>query len=259
MRTASRLHESIQYALTVQTSRPTEHRESAPLWVREAAEGTKPPPLTRERIVRVAMAVADEGGLDAVTMRRIASELNTRPMSLYRHVSRKQDLLELLHDAAVEETLIGDVPTEWREALRMLARANRAAALRHPWLLAIGDVACSIGPASLKHMDESAAAVRALKADSTVRRALVLAVDTFTLGHVRAELSGGIRRRASEAANTARRNATSEYVQTQIEAGNLPHLADTGYSAPLDNDESTASFELGLDWLLAGASASIER
>lgn len=203
------------------------------------------------------MAVADDEGLDAVTIRRIAGELRARPMSLYVHIASKDDLLELMHDAAVEETLVGDVPADWREALRLLARHNRAAALRHPWLLATRDAGCPIGPASLKRMDESAAAVRELDADSATRRALVLAVDTFTLGHVRAELSGGIRRRATEAANSARRQATTEYVQTQIDAGKFPHLADTGSSELLGNEDSEASFELGLDWLLAGAAASL--
>lgn len=205
------------------------------------------------------MAVADDEGLDAVSIRRIAGELNARPMSLYVHINSKDDLLDLMHDAAVEETLVGDVPADWREALRMLARYNRAAALRHPWLLATRDTGCPIGPASLKRMDESAAAVRELNADSAMRRALVLAVDTFTLGHVRAELSGGIRRRATEAANTARRKATTEYVQTQIDAGKLPYLADTGSSELLCDDDAAASFELGLDWLLAGAAASLEQ
>ena len=146
-------------------------------------------------------------------------------MSLYAYIDSKDDLLELTHDAVVQETPVGEVPSDWREALRMLARHNRAAALRHPWLLATRDTGCPIGPASLKHMDESAAAVRGLNAESAVRRALILAVGTFTFGHVMAELSGGIRRRATEAVDAARREATTEYVQTQIDAGKLPHLA----------------------------------
>jgi AcrR family transcriptional regulator len=213
--------------------------------------------LTRERIVRAAMAVADDEGLDAVSIRRIAGELQARPMSLYTHIGSKGDLLELMHDAAVEETLMGDVPADWREALRMRARYNRAAALRHPWLLATRDAGCPVGPASLKRLDESAAAVRGLDADGAVRRALVLAVDTFTFGHVRAQLSGGIRRRAADEVNAARRKVTTEYVQTRVEAGELPHLAGTGVSELLYDDDPEASFELGLDWLLAGAAASL--
>jgi AcrR family transcriptional regulator len=203
------------------------------------------------------MAVADSEGLDAVSIRRIAGELKARPMSLYAHFDSKDDLLGLMHDAAVEETLVGDVPADWREALRLVARYNRAAVLRHPWLLATRDAGCPIGPASLKRMDESAAAVRELNADSAVRRALILAVDTFTLGHVMAELSGGIRRRATAAVNTAARDATTEFVQTQIDAGKLPHLADTGLTELRYDDDPEASFELGLDWLLAGAAASL--
>ncbi|MGW4910767.1 TetR/AcrR family transcriptional regulator [Streptomyces sp. NPDC004270] len=230
---------------------------SQPFWIREAERESKPQPLTRERIVEAAIAVADSEGLDAVSIRRIAGELKARPMSLYSHFGSKDDLLDLMHDAVVEETLVGDVPGDWREALRMIARYNRAAVLRHPWLIATRDTGCPIGPASLKRMDESAAAVRELDADNAVRRALILVVDTFTLGHVMAELSGGIRRRATAEANSARRAATTEFVQTQIDAGDLPHLADTGFTELLYNDDPEASFELGLDWLLTGAAASL--
>lgn len=106
-------------------------------------------------------------------------------------------------------------------------------------------------------LDVSDAVFRAPDGDSAVRRALILAVDTFTLGHVMAELSGGIRRRATAAANSARRDATTQYVQTQIDAGKLPHLADTGFTELLYNDDPETSFELGLDWLLAGAAAAL--
>lgn len=244
------------------TKRPPTPNNGEPIWLREAkaeaeAERAAKTPLTRERIVRAAMAVADSEGLDAVSIRRIAGELKARPMSLYAHIESKDDLFELMHDAAVEETLVGEVPADWREALRLLARFNRAAALRHPWLLATRDTGCPIGPASLKRMDESAAAVRGLDADSAVLRALILAVDTFTLGHVTAELSGGIRRRTSEAVSTARREAGTEYVRTQIDAGKLPHLAEAGFSELLYDDDPAASFERGLDWLLAGAAGSL--
>ena len=243
------------------TQRPPAPNHGEPIWLREAERDAKPKaqPLTRERIVRAAMAVADREGLDAVSIRRIAGELKARPMSLYAHIDSKDDLFELMHDAAAEETLVGDVPSDWREALRVLARANRAAALRHPWLLATRDAGCPVGPASLKRMDESAAAVRGLEADGAVLRALILAVDTFTLGHVMAELSGGIRRRTTEEAGTARRAATTEYVQKQIDAGRLPHLAETGFSELLYNDDPEASFERGLDWLLAGAAGSLTK
>ncbi|WP_052347187.1 TetR/AcrR family transcriptional regulator [Streptomyces prunicolor] len=243
------------------TQRPPAQNHGEPIWLREAGRDAKPKaqPLTRERIVRAAMAVADSEGLDAVSIRRIAGELKARPMSLYAHIASKDDLFELMHDAAAEETLVGDVPSDWREALRVLARSNRAAALRHPWLLATRDTGCPVGPASLRRMDESAAAVRGLDADSAVLRALILAVDTFTLGHVMAELSGGIRRRTTEEAGTARRAATTEYVQKQIDAGGLPHLAETGFSELLHNDDPEASFERGLDWLLASAAESLTK
>src|SRR4051812_15729638 len=151
------------------------------------------------------MAVADDEGLDAVSIRRIAGELQARPMSLYTHIGSKDDLLELMHDAAVEETLMGDVPADWREALRMRARYNRAAALRLPWALATWATSCPAASASLKALTETAAGVRGLDAAGAVRRRLVLAVAPFPFGPGRAKLYGGIRRRAADEVNAARR------------------------------------------------------
>ncbi|WP_405860967.1 hypothetical protein OG407_23765 [Streptomyces sp. NBC_01515] len=65
--------------------------------------------------------------LDTVPVRRIAGELKAQPMSPCAQIDRKGDLFELVHDTAVEETLVGDVPYDWREALRVLARYNERA------------------------------------------------------------------------------------------------------------------------------------
>ncbi len=222
------------------TPRPPAEGRGEPIWLREA---TREPNVYKRQ----------------VSIRRIAAELDARPMSLYGHIGGKDDLLDLMHDAAAEETLVGEVPADWREALRKLARCNRAAALRHPWLLVTRDTGCAIGPASLRRMDESAAAVRGLDVDGATRRALVLAVETFTYGHVSAELAGRIRRRATEEVDVARREAAARYVREQVDAGGLPHLADAGPSEPPSAQESERSFELGLDWLLAGAAASLGR
>ncbi|MFE4967445.1 hypothetical protein [Streptomyces sp. NPDC056660] len=70
-------------------------------------------------------------------------------------------------------------------------------------------------------------------------------------------MPGGIRRRATAEANSARRAATTEFVQTRIDAGDLPHLAGTGFTELLDNDDPEARLTHGLDWLLTGAAASL--
>ncbi len=105
-------------------SRPTGSRRSGP-----------DPALSLERIVTAAIAVADEEGLTAVSMRRVASELGVATMSLYRHVDDKEALLTRMMDAAFAgQPLPDDPPEGWRERLTLAARLLWEMFQRHPWL-----------------------------------------------------------------------------------------------------------------------------
>jgi AcrR family transcriptional regulator len=96
------------------------------------------PALTLGRIVTAAVALADAEGLDAVSMGRVAAELGTAPMSLYRHVSAKDELLTLMVDAAWDEFPDGPATAgDWRAGLSRWAWALRHSAQRHPWVIRI--------------------------------------------------------------------------------------------------------------------------
>jgi AcrR family transcriptional regulator len=104
------------------------------LWRESAAPAPRRTALDRERIVEAAIAIADAEGLDAVTMRRIARELGTGPMSLYRHVPDKEALKSLMIDGVLGAgELPGFGPGQWREGLQLLARESWALMRRHPW------------------------------------------------------------------------------------------------------------------------------
>jgi AcrR family transcriptional regulator len=106
--------------------------------VRERPHRGPKPGLSLDRIVEAAVRAADAEGLDAVSMGRVAAELGTAPMSLYRHVSGKEELLTLMVDAAWGPTPDGPVPDEgWRAGLARWAWALRAGARRHPWVVRI--------------------------------------------------------------------------------------------------------------------------
>src|SRR6478735_6060761 len=92
---------------------------------------TRPVPLDRERIVEAAIALADGGGLDEVSFRKVAARLNAGTTRLYGYVSTKQDLFDLMLDEVYAEILPPERPADWREALRTLAHRTRDAALRH--------------------------------------------------------------------------------------------------------------------------------
>ncbi|MFK4223301.1 TetR/AcrR family transcriptional regulator C-terminal domain-containing protein [Streptomyces sp. NPDC019890] len=92
------------------------------------------PGLTRARIVRTAVALADAEGLPALSMRRIATSLGTSTMALYRHVPGKGELLRLMTDEVCGETPMGPVPADWRQGLERAARWLYAAYTRHRWM-----------------------------------------------------------------------------------------------------------------------------
>ncbi|WP_116951001.1 GntR family transcriptional regulator [Jiangella endophytica] len=97
--------------------------------------GPLPPSLTRADVLRAAVAIADREGLDAVTMRRLAAELGTGPMSLYRHVATKDDLVRQMVDDVVRAAELPDPgPDGWRAKLELVARRQWALSRRHLWL-----------------------------------------------------------------------------------------------------------------------------
>jgi len=90
------------------------------------------PRLDRDTVLRAGLAVADESGLDAVSVRRVAARLGVTPMALYRHVAGKDDLLDGMADLLYEELGVPAQGGDWWEELAELARSTRRILLRHP-------------------------------------------------------------------------------------------------------------------------------
>jgi DNA-binding transcriptional regulator YhcF (GntR family) len=97
--------------------------------------------LSTARVVNAAIAVCDDEGLDALSIRGVAARLGVPPMSLYRHVQSKEELLRLMTDAVLgEEELPGTPPAGWRAQLELAARFEWRAFKRHPWLARVVNV-----------------------------------------------------------------------------------------------------------------------
>src|SRR6476619_2347586 len=107
--------------------------------------------LSRERVLSAAVVLADSGGLEALTMRRLGEELGVEAMSLYKHVANKSDLLDGMTDAVFGEIDLPSPGTPWRAAMRDRAMSARAALNRHPWATALMSSRTSPGPATLRH------------------------------------------------------------------------------------------------------------
>ncbi len=109
-------------------------------------------PLTRERVLRAAMVLADEHGLDALTMRALGDALGVKAMSLYNHVTNKDDVLDGIMDLVVSEIDVPSLSDPWKDAMRKRALSAHAVLLRHPW--ACGQLArANTGPAMLRYVD----------------------------------------------------------------------------------------------------------
>lgn len=109
--------------------------------------------LTRERVLAAAVAVADRDGLAAVTMRSLAGELGVKPMSLYHHVTNKDEILDGIVDAVFAEIELPTPGAPWRKAMERRARSARAALGRHPWAVGLLESRTHPGPATLRHHD----------------------------------------------------------------------------------------------------------
>ena len=98
-----------------------------------ASKDERRAPLNRERVLRAAMELADEAGIESLTMRKLARELGVEAMSLYNHVANKGDLVDGIVDLAVEEIDLPSAERDWDAAIRKCAISAHEALLRHPW------------------------------------------------------------------------------------------------------------------------------
>lgn len=160
------------------------HPDAVDVWTRGSAP-TRRPRVSRDDIATAAIHIADTEGLDALSMRRLAIELEIGTMSLYHYVRTKDELLTLVMDEIISEVLVPDtmpMPRQWRAAVTLIARRTRDSLLRHPWVLDINDDP-PIGPNAMRHFDQTLQAVAPLDAPLTDKLDLMAAVDNFVFGH----------------------------------------------------------------------------
>ena len=110
-------------------------------------------PLTRERVLRTAIALADQGGIESLSMRKLAQALDVVPMALYRHVANKDELLDALVDVVVGEIDAPLVGADWKTSLRARILSARRALLRHPWASRLMESRKTPTPVVLGYMD----------------------------------------------------------------------------------------------------------
>ncbi|WP_084510782.1 TetR/AcrR family transcriptional regulator C-terminal domain-containing protein [Nocardia lijiangensis] len=117
--------------------------------------------LTRERVLRTAVRLADEQGLGALSMRKLAQALDVEAMSLYNHVANKDDLLDGIADLVVAEMAVPEIGGDWKAALRARAASAHEVLRRHPWATGLIGSRVNVGPAMLRYIDATLGCLRA--------------------------------------------------------------------------------------------------
>jgi AcrR family transcriptional regulator len=118
-------------------------------------------PLSRERVLRAAVTLADQGGAEPLSMRRLARELGVVPMALYKHVANKDELLDGMVDVVVGEIAPPAGGADWKPAVRQRVLSARRVLLRHPWASRVLESRTHPTPAVLAYMDSMIGMLRA--------------------------------------------------------------------------------------------------
>ncbi|MFI6055077.1 TetR/AcrR family transcriptional regulator [Streptomyces violascens] len=212
-----------------------------------------PAPLSRERIVRSAIQLADADGLDAVSLRKVATVLDVRPMRLYGYIASKEELLDLMVDAVHAE--IRPVGDGWREVLRSLAETTRHAVHEHEWLADLLGGRPQLGPHALATGEAVMAALGDVDVDAVMP--VVSAVNAFVIGAVRRETAERRAERATGMDEKRWQATLGPYLVRTFATGRFPALATVVRDAAhLDADQT---FQIGLGFLLDGIEARIAR
>jgi AcrR family transcriptional regulator len=204
--------------------------------------------LNRERVLSAAVALADQGGFESLSMRKLAQELGVEAMSLYNHVASKEDLLDGMVDIVFSEIEPPTPDVDWKTAMRRRAISTREALARHRWAIGLMEGRANPGPASLRIRNAILGCLReaGFSIEMTVQAYSVQ--DAYIYGFALQEKSMALES-AEEFAAAAQRHS----LQFQAALAEYPYLAEVvgGYVAKSGYDLETA-FLFGLDRILDG-------
>jgi AcrR family transcriptional regulator len=230
------------------------------LWERLSADerGGRQPRLTHERIAQAAFSVAEEEGLESVTMRRVAKELDSATMSLYRYVESKEELHELLLDEAVGRMdLPGRRTGDWRADLREFGFQMLAALRLRPWIITLQSTVPTLGPRSLLASEYALSLVDGLGFTIDEMMQIISLVKSHAATMVQAERLAASERRRTGLDDEQWQAMHAPYVGELLRTGRFPYFERIVMEAehlPVD-----AGFEFGLEVLLDGVAARLKR
>ncbi|HET9756082.1 MAG TPA: TetR/AcrR family transcriptional regulator [Candidatus Limnocylindrales bacterium] len=212
----------------------------------DIAKAERRVPLTRERVLRAAIERADQGGLEALTMRKLGQELGVEAMALYHHFANKDDLVDGMVDLVFGEIDLPDGGPDWKRAMRKRAVSVRDALLRHRWAIGLMESRRTPGPANLRHHDAVIGSLRAGGFDIATTAHAYSLLDSYIYGFALTKMN--LPFETSE--------EVGEVAQAMLEpfpAGEYPHLMEilTDHVMQPGYDYGD-EFEYGLELILDG-------
>jgi AcrR family transcriptional regulator len=215
------------------------------------------PAYSREQITAAAIKIADADGIEAISMRRIAREVNAGAMSLYRYIGSKDDLLELMADAVQGEDPLGGPTGDWRADLERIAYHQRALMRRHPWLAALSPARPSFGPNTVRNTEQALRCVDGLGLDIDEMLITVLSLSSFVRGFIQSELAEVEAQRRTKLTEDEWRRTQAPYLQKIMDSGEFPLFTKVIRDAALPHMDPDRQFDLGLGQLLDGIAARL--
>ncbi len=208
-------------------------------------------PLTRDRVLHAAVAFADELGIDALSMRKLGEALGVEAMSLYNHVSSKDELLDGMVDLVFGEIDLPDDSDGWRPAMRDRAESVRSALTRHRWAIGLMESRTSPGPATLRHHDAVIGALRRGGFSVALTAHAFAALDSYIYGFALQEASLPFE-------SGEETGELAQAILDQAEPDEYPHLTELAVEHVMQPGYDFGDeFGFGLDLLLDGLESAL--
>ena len=205
----------------------------------------RPARLSRDGVLRAAMRIADEGGLEAVTMQRIGEQVGAEAMSLYRHVRNKDDVLDGIVDLVFDEIEVPLAQADWRTAMRERANSARAVLRRHPWAIGLMESRSVPGPANMRHHDAVLGVLARAGFSSEMAVHAYNLLDSFIYGFA-------LQERGMPFGTPEEMEALGESMFRDEAAGAYPHLQAVAMDLIAGQFSYGDEFAFGLDLILDG-------
>lgn len=201
-------------------------------------------PLTTERVLRAALRMADEGGLDSLSMRNLARALKVEAMSLYNHVPSKEHILDGLVELVVSEIGIPSIGGDWRATMRQRALSAHAVLMRHPWATMLFVSRLNVGPNMLRYVDATIGCLREAGFSYAMADHAWNALDAYTYGFTLQKLNFPL--------DPAQYAPEAEKFLPMIPAEKFPYLNGMSQEIIAGRHDGIQQLALGLELLLDG-------